>query len=116
MFQNCATPVRGSHPLPDQVPEYTRAQIPFYAVYPSISEAEYTYKLQKTFIPLRLEYKYNPDGWLGIMVGTKLWFDFSVENKFEASLQGLIREIKSKGADQREYKTMRFLRRCLFSK
>ena len=59
----------------------------------SFPEAEYTYKLQKAFIPLRLEYKYNPDGWLGIMIGTKLWFDFSVETKFEASLQGLVREI-----------------------
>ena len=27
------------------------------------------------------------------MIGTKLWFDFSVETKFEASLQGLVREI-----------------------
>ena len=59
------------------------------------AEAEYTYKLRKTFIPLRLEYKYNADGWLGIMIGTKLWFDFSVETKFEASLQGLIKEIHS---------------------
>ena len=59
------------------------------------SEAEYTYKLRKTVVPLRLENKYNPDGWLGIMIGTKLWFDFSVQNKFEASLQGLIKEIRS---------------------
>ena len=27
------------------------------------------------------------------MIGTKLWFDFSVETKFESSLQGLLREI-----------------------
>ncbi len=65
-----------------------------------ISEAEYTYKLRKRFIPLRLEYKYEPDGWLGIMVGTKLWFDFSVEDRFDASVQGLLREMQSAASHQ----------------
>ena len=60
-------------------------------------EAEYTYKLCKTIIPSRLEYKYNPDGWLGIMIGTKLWFDFSVDEKFETSVQGLVKEIHTNG-------------------
>ena len=66
----------------------------------TLSEAEYTYKLRKTFVPLRLENKYNPDGWLGIMIGTKLWFDFSVDQKFEASLQGLIKEIHSRVSNE----------------
>ena len=38
------------------------------------------------------------------MVGTKLWFDFSVETKFEASLQGLIKEVHSMGLSGGRYR------------
>ena len=44
-------------------------------------------------MPLLLQHRYDPDGWLGIIKGNKLHFDFSVEAKFEPSLQGLLKEI-----------------------
>ena len=62
-----------------------------------ISEAEYTFKKKKPFIPCRLEFRYDPDDWLGIMIGNRLYFDFSREEKFEQSIQGLIREIGKRG-------------------
>ena len=40
------------------------------------SEAEYTYKLGKDIIPLMMQRNYKPDGWLGMLVGTKFWIDF----------------------------------------
>ncbi|CAK8677564.1 unnamed protein product [Clavelina lepadiformis] len=43
------------------------------------TEAEYAYKLKKPIIPLLLESGYNPDGWLGALLGTKLYVDLSNE-------------------------------------
>ena len=57
------------------------------------AECEYASKRRKPIVPLLLQHRYDPDGWLGIIKGTKLHFDFSVEEKFEPSLQGLLREI-----------------------
>ena len=58
-----------------------------------LSECEYAYEQGKRIVPLLLQHRYKPNGWLGIVKGTKLHFDFSVETKFEASLYGLLREI-----------------------
>ena len=61
------------------------------------SEAEYTFRLQKDFIPLLLQTRYVADGWLGAMVGNKLYFDFSSSEKFQESLEGLVKEIGDRG-------------------
>lgn len=62
-----------------------------------VIEAEYTFRLRKKIIPLRLQLKYYPDGWLGILVGSKLVFDCSVQNKIEDSIRHLIRELGNTG-------------------
>jgi hypothetical protein len=36
-------------------------------------EAQYGMSRQKAMIPLLLERGYQPDGWLGMLMGTKLW-------------------------------------------
>ncbi|XP_064644563.1 uncharacterized protein LOC135498267 [Lineus longissimus] len=61
------------------------------------SEAEYTYRLRRSIVPLILQKDYTPDGWLGMMVGTKLYFDFSDENNFDFAVDGLIRELGDRG-------------------
>jgi len=53
------------------------------------AEAEYTFRLHKPIIPLRLEQRYLPDGWLGALCGNNLIYDFSVPAKFEDSFIGL---------------------------
>jgi len=60
------------------------------------SEAEYTNKLRKHFIPLILEPNYTPDGWLGLMLGEKLYYPISEEN-FEDMMQSLIKVLGNKG-------------------
>ena len=40
-------------------------------------EAEYVLQLKKPFIPLILQKSYKPDGWLGFMLGTKIYIDFT---------------------------------------
>ena len=39
-------------------------------------EAEYAIKLNKPIIPLIVQSDYKPDGWLGIILGMKKYFDF----------------------------------------
>jgi len=44
------------------------------------TEAEYAYKLKKPIVPLLLEKYYEPDGWLGALLGMKLYVEISDEN------------------------------------
>jgi len=57
-------------------------------------EAEYTFQKKKPIIPVRME-KYNPEDWLGIMIGAKLYFDFHSEERKQRSIDGLKKEIKT---------------------
>jgi len=66
-------------------------------VFVIISEAEYMYRLRKDIIPLVLEPGYVPDGWLGILIGTKLFFDLSRPATFDIELDRMIQEIGSRG-------------------
>jgi len=55
------------------------------------------YRLRKDIIPLVLEPGYVPDGWLGILIGARLFFDLSRPAAFDAELDRLIQEIGSRG-------------------
>ncbi|CAG5115397.1 unnamed protein product [Candidula unifasciata] len=61
------------------------------------SEAEYAFCLQKPIVPLLMQYEYKPDGWLGILLGTKLFFNFSGKYPFEKKINELTKEIGSRG-------------------
>jgi len=55
------------------------------------------YRLRKDIIPLVLEPGYVPDGWLGILIGTKLFFDLSRPMTFDVELDRVIHEIGNRG-------------------
>ena len=57
------------------------------------AEAEYAYRRQIHTIPILAETKYQADGWLGALVGNKLYFDLSRADKFDSSFQGLLKEL-----------------------
>ena len=63
------------------------------------SEAEYAYQLRKDIIPLMMQGKYRGDGWLGMLVGTKLWFDFQSKHVLEQGVTKLIRELGGRGKE-----------------
>ena len=63
------------------------------------SEAEYAYQLRKDIIPLMMQRKYRGDGWLGMLVGTKLWFDFQSKQSIEPGITKLIKELAGRGKD-----------------
>ncbi len=60
-------------------------------------EAEYSFRLRKDIVPLLLQSGYVPDGWLGLMVGTRLYFDFTSDDNINKEMPRLLREIGSRG-------------------
>ena len=63
------------------------------------SEAEYTYKLGKDIIPLMMQRNYKPDGWLGMLLGTKFWIDFHSKTVVKPGVTKLIKELGGRGKD-----------------
>jgi male-specific lethal 1 len=57
------------------------------------SEAEYAYTRQRHIIPLIMEKKYRPDGWLGFICASKMYVDFT-KSDFEQAFQKLIAQIQ----------------------
>uniref|UniRef100_A0A2C9KRD5 Uncharacterized protein n=1 Tax=Biomphalaria glabrata TaxID=6526 RepID=A0A2C9KRD5_BIOGL len=62
-----------------------------------LAEADYAFKMKKPIIPLLLQNKYTPDGWLGFLLGSKIFFEFTGKYDFNAKLADLLREIGERG-------------------
>jgi hypothetical protein len=56
------------------------------------AEAEYVFQMQKPFIPLIMESGYKPSGWLGILLGSRIYVDFT-KYEFDECLRRLSKEI-----------------------
>ena len=63
------------------------------------SEAEYAYQLKKDIIPLMMQDKYKPNGWLGILLGTKMWIGFQSKQVVNSGVAALIKELRGRGKD-----------------
>ena len=63
------------------------------------SEAEYAYQLRKDIIPLMMQRDYTPDGWLGIILGTRLWIDFRNDYNLSTSAEILLKELGGRGLE-----------------
>ena len=63
------------------------------------SEAEYAYQLRKDIIPLKMQRNYTADGWLGMLVGTKLWIGFQSKQMIDSGIGKLIKELGGRGKD-----------------
>lgn len=64
-------------------------------------EAQYAHKLKKAMIPLKMEEGYEPDGWLGFMLASEYFVNFSGKyiadsNREEEKVQDLFRQIEKK--------------------
>ncbi len=59
-----------------------------------ITEAEYAFSKRKEIVPLLMEPGYRPDGWLGMILGAKLFFDFSGKYTFASRFDGLKKEVE----------------------
>ena len=63
------------------------------------SEAEYAYQLRKDIIPLMMQRNYKADGWLGMLVGTKLWIGFQSKQVIDSGVGKLIKELGGRGKE-----------------
>ena len=65
-------------------------------------EAQYAFQQKKDMVPLMLEEGYSPNGWLGMLLGVRLWYGFygsvlSSAGTFEGKVEELCRELGERG-------------------
>ena len=65
-------------------------------------EAQYAHQQEKDMVPLMLEEGYRPKGWLGMILGVRLWYGFygsalASEGAFERKMEELCRELGDRG-------------------
>ena len=65
------------------------------------SELKYTNKLRKPIVPVVAEPGYRPDGWLGLILGDKLYYDFRKEERWVSSVEGVVKELTRHTASMR---------------
>eukprot|EP01046_Picozoa_sp_COSAG06_P031864 COSAG06_NODE_3138_length_5802_cov_15.311766_3_plen_889_part_01 len=70
-------------------------------------EAQYALQKKKALVPLMMTEGYEADGWLGLLLGTSMWYGFygetlSSESAFESRMDALAREIGSRGRGHME--------------
>jgi hypothetical protein len=56
------------------------------------AEAEYAFKCKRRLLPLIMREGYRPDGWLGFMIGSRIYVDFG-RYDFETACEKLMTEI-----------------------
>eukprot|EP01104_Vermistella_antarctica_P019075 TRINITY_DN7304_c0_g1_i1.p1 TRINITY_DN7304_c0_g1~~TRINITY_DN7304_c0_g1_i1.p1 ORF type:complete len:856 (-),score=148.73 TRINITY_DN7304_c0_g1_i1:27-2594(-) len=56
-------------------------------------EAEYAQSLHKRLIPLNMQPSYRASGWLGLLLGSRMWYDCSCSSKMTTNIEGVLREI-----------------------
>lgn len=59
-------------------------------------EGEYAFQKRKDIIFIMAEAGYNADGWLGAILGTHLWFDFTTDYKLKPSCDDLYKTLQRK--------------------
>ena len=60
----------------------------------SIVEAEYVFERRKPFLPIQVQAGYTPEGWLGILFGSKYRYTLSKPNKYNTEVEGLLGKIR----------------------
>ncbi|XP_077993207.1 uncharacterized protein LOC144447176 [Glandiceps talaboti] len=61
-------------------------------------EAEYAFQLRRDVVPLMVEDRYKPSGWLGAIVGTKFYVNFAKKTTaFGTCMKQLVRELGDRG-------------------
>lgn len=58
-------------------------------------EAQYALQLGKPIVFLMMQKDYRPSGWLGLLMGAKMWYDFTDNALFSDRLDAVRREIAS---------------------
>lgn len=67
------------------------------------SEAEYAFNRKKHIVPIKMKKDYVPDGWLGFILGTRMYIDFGTY-EFEKAIKLLHTEIQLQKKKRQETK------------
>ena len=65
-------------------------------------EAQYAYQQKKEMVPLMMQEGYSANGWLGMLLGVRLWYAFfgkvlESDEAFEGKVEELCRELGGRG-------------------
>lgn len=61
------------------------------------TEAEYAFQQRKKIIPVLMEQGYKASGWLGALMGTRLYFNMSDPRQITSKMGSLIKELGDSG-------------------
>ena len=59
----------------------------------SLIELGYANMLHKKMVPIRLQPKFRPSGWLGFIIGGTFYFDLFKAQEYESKMADMIKEI-----------------------
>ena len=59
-----------------------------------IIEAEYVFERRKPFLPIQVQAGYTPEGWLGILFGSKYRYTLSKPEKYQSQVEGLLGKVR----------------------
>src|SRR4051812_40356721 len=57
------------------------------------AEAEYSFQRKVPIVPVMVESNYRPDGWLGFLLGSKLWYSAWDDSTTQSQLPSLLKDI-----------------------
>jgi hypothetical protein len=69
------------------------------------SEAEYAFNRKKHIVPIKMKKDYVPDGWLGFILGTRLYIDFGTYD-FDKAIGLLDTEIQLQKKKRKDAKAV----------
>ncbi|XP_067935708.1 uncharacterized protein [Watersipora subatra] len=64
------------------------------------AEAEYVFERRKPFIPVQVQAGYTPEGWLGILFGSKFRYTLCKPDKYKTEVEGLLGKVKELASSQ----------------
>ena len=70
---------------------------PLNACPPFSTPPQYAFQQRKKIIPVLMEADYKPTGWLGALMGTRLYFNMSDPRTIPGKVPGLVKELGDAG-------------------
>jgi len=59
-----------------------------------VSEAEYVFEQRRPFLPVQVQPKYVPNGWLGILLGTRYRYCLTKADRYDLEVSSLLLKVQ----------------------
>ena len=67
------------------------------SIFISITEAQYAFQTDTFTIPVKVEENFVPKGWLGLLMGTALYYQAHTDEMLEKNFADIIKELGDRG-------------------